>query len=193
MKFNQSKKDGLLIEILDIIRIVLICFILVFICTRFFFKPVKVEGSSMYPTLEDGEFGFSNVFSTLNENFNRFDVVVVSSDKTQGSNWVKRIIALPNETIEFKDDKLYIDGKYVKEPFLDEEYIKSQLYGTLHFTSDFGPVKLNDDEYFLMGDNRLVSHDSRAVGAFHKDDIVSKSVGIIFPFDKIGIVNNGTK
>ncbi len=192
MDKNQETGNSLLIELLDLIRIVLICFVCVFICTRFFFKPVKVEGASMYPTLKDSEYGFSNVFSALCNDFSRFDVVVVSSEVTGNENWVKRIIALPGETIEYKEDKLYIDGSYIEEPFLNEEY-KNKTKGEGYFTNDFGPIKLKNNEYFLMGDNRPVSHDSRAVGAFHGDDINSKSVLVLFPFNEIGLVNSGNK
>lgn len=196
MKENiiSKNKHTILIELLDLVRIVLICFVIVFICTNFIFKPVKVEGVSMYPTLEDEEYGFSNIFSSLINDFNRFDVVVVNGVQTAHDNWVKRIIALPNETIEYKSNKLYINGKHIEEPFLNDEYMKSQTnQGQSLFTQDFGPITLNDNEYYLMGDNRLVSHDSRVVGAFDEDDIISKSILVLYPFNKIGIVNDGTK
>lgn len=196
MKENifSKNKHTILIELLDLIRIVLICFVIVFICTNFLFKPVKVEGVSMYPTLEDKEYGFSNIFGSLINDFDRFDVVVVNGEQTAHDNWVKRIIGLPNETIEFKDNKLYIDGKNVKQPFLDDEYVKSQTNnGQVLFTQDFGPITLKRDQYYLMGDNRMVSHDSRAVGAFSEDDIISKSILVLYPFNKIGLVNDGTK
>ena len=77
---NKSFKDKFVLEILDLVRIVLIGFVCVFICVHFLFKPVRVEGVSMYPTLQDQEYGFSNVFSALNNDFGRFDVVVVNGD-----------------------------------------------------------------------------------------------------------------
>lgn len=190
----KQDKSFFVIEILDLVRIVLICFVCVFICTQFLFKPVRVEGESMYPTLENNEYGFSNIFSALISDFNRFDVVVVNGDKTNGDNWVKRIIGMPNETIEFRDDQLYIDGKLIEEPFLDTNYMESVKSTKKNiFTEDFGPITLGSDEYFVMGDNRGLSFDSRAVGPFKQDDIISKSVLILYPFDKIGLVNDGTK
>lgn len=190
----KQDKSFFVIEILDLVRIVLICFVCVFICTQFLFKPVRVEGESMYPTLENDEYGFSNIFSALLSDFNRFDVVVVNGDKTNGDNWVKRIIGMPNETIEFRDDQLYIDGKLIEEPFLDTNYMESVKSTKENiFTEDFGPITLGSDEYFVMGDNRGLSFDSRAVGPFKQDDIISKSVLILYPFDKIGLVNDGTK
>lgn len=189
---NKEKKDKFVFELLDTLRWVIICFVIVFLCTRFVFKPVRVDGESMYPTLENEEYGVSNVFSALLSDFERFDVVVVNYEETD-SQWVKRIIGLPNETIEYRDDKLYIDGKYVKEPFFDEDYRSSQTMTGISFTENFGPITLQDDEYFLMGDNRPVSYDSRRVGPFKESTIVSKSVIIVYPFDKVGIVNDGTK
>ena len=190
----KRDKNFFLIEALDLVRIVLICFVCVFICTQFLFKPVRVEGESMYPTLENDEYGFSNIFGALMSDFNRFDVVVVNGEKTEGDNWVKRIIGLPNETVEFKDDVLYIDGKEVKQPFLDTTYMESvKSMKNTNFTDDFGPITLGENEYFVMGDNRRVSFDSRAVGPFLKEDIISKSVLVLYPLDKIGLVNNGTK
>lgn len=193
MNKKNRKKSKFAIEILDLIRTVLICAVVVFVCTKFFFKPVRVDGDSMKPTLKDGEYGFSNVFSILNEDFSRFDVVVVNHNE-DNSLWVKRIIGMPNDTVEYKNDKLYVNGKYLEENFLDKEYVNRQTNnGEIQFTRDFGPVKVKKNEVFLMGDNRLVSHDSRAVGAFEISDLLSKSVFIYFPFDEIGSVSNGTK
>lgn len=192
MKKIKLGKDTVLLEVLDLVRIVLICFVCVFICVNFLFKPVRVEGVSMYPTLQDQEYGFSNVFSAINNDFNRFDVVVVNSDTTNGDNWVKRIIGLPNETIEYKEDQLYINGKKMKEPFFNQKYVDSQkkIKDNHLFTDDFGPIQLGENEFYLMGDNRPLSYDSRVVGAFQRNDLVSKSVLVLFPFDKIGLVDN---
>lgn len=193
MKKFKIDKNTIVIELLDTIRIIVISFVIVFICTKFILRPVKVDGDSMYPTLQDDEFGFSYVLGALQEDFNRFDVVV-ANHRSDDSLWVKRIIALPGETIEYKEDKLYINGIYFEEAFLDEEYVKLRTNNhTSLFTNDFGPITLGDDEYFLMGDNRVVSHDSRSVGAFKKSDLTSKGVIVILPLNKAGIVNNGTK
>lgn len=197
MEMEKNKKNSKLssftIELLDLIRTVLICVISVFLCTTFLFKPVRVEGDSMKPTLLNGEYGFSNVFSILNEDFQRFDVVVVHH-RADESLWVKRIIGMPGDSVEYKNDQLYINGEYVEEPFLNKDYMAQQTNdGLIQFTYDFGPYEVGEDEVFLMGDNRLISHDSRDVGAFKINDLVSKSVFVYYPFDRIGLVNNGTE
>lgn len=189
----KSKVSNVALEVLDMIRTVIICVICVFICTTVLFKPVRVEGDSMKPTLLDGEYGLSNVFSVLNGDINRFDVVVVKS-KNDDNLWVKRVIGLPNETIEYREGKLYIDGAYVEETFLDEAYVLEMTNGNADlFTADFGPIKVGENQVFLVGDNRGVSLDSRMVGCFEMKSLVSKSVFIYYPFNKMRVVSNGTK
>ena len=97
---------------------------------------------------------------------------------------IKRVIGLPGETVEYRNNQLYINGEPVEEPFLDASYT-STYPGT--FTSDFKTEKLGEDEYFCMGDNRPHSSDSRYYGAFHKSDIVSKGVFVIYPFKAFGV------
>lgn len=126
--------------------------------------PFIVSGSSMQPSFHDKDAVFT-MKSPVKPN--RFDVVIVSNDNTKqisgkNSYWIKRVIALPGETVSYSNNKLYINGKAVKQSFKTETP-----------TSDFGPVKLADDEYWLMGDNRNNSCDSRYVGAFTRSDIKS--------------------
>ncbi len=182
--------NNFIIETLDLARTVLICILVVFAFTTFLLKPVKVDGSSMYPTLEDGEYGFSYVLGALLGQIERFDVVIVES--VDEKLLVKRVIALPGETIEYLDDELYINNEIVEEPFLDETYVLSQIKeeNSEYFTENFGPYELGEDEFFVMGDNRLRSYDSRNLGFFNQDRIVSKSVFVLYPFDKIGVVSN---
>lgn len=188
---KETKKESIKIEILDFARMILICFVFVFLCVKFVFRPVTVDGNSMYPTLVDSEWGFSNVFSTFVSDIKRFEVVVAYNEETDKL-WVKRVIGLPTEKIEYRDNKLYINDEYVEETFFDQEYINSKTNnGERPFTSDFGPYYLAEDEYFLMGDNRQVSKDSRIVGPFKKDAIVSKYVIVLYPFSDMRIVSNG--
>ena len=94
---------------------------------------------------------------------------------------VKRVIALPNETIEVKDDKVYVNGEEIKQDFLDQDYVSQ--FST--FTNGFNSVTLGDDEVFLMGDNRPYSSDSRVFGAFKLKDIIAKDAYIFYPFNEI--------
>ncbi|MEG0469327.1 MAG: signal peptidase I, partial [Longicatena sp.] len=124
----------------------------------------------------------------------RFDVVVAKNYDTDAL-WVKRIIGLPNETVEYKNDVLYIDGKEVKEPFLDKAYVESmKAQGErVNFTNDFVSEKLGEDEYLLVGDNRVNSLDSRneSVGAFKREQIIAKGVLVISPIQEMRYIGNG--
>lgn len=177
-------------EVFDIVKIFVICLVVVYVITTFLFKPIRVEGDSMYPILEDTELGITNVFSAKFLDIDRGDVVIIYSQEND-EYWVKRIVGLPNETIFCKNDQIYIDEKVLEEDYLDNDYVNSFRDNGQSFTQDFKEVKLGKDDYFLMGDNRIVSHDSRARGPFHRDEIVGKDALIIYPFNKIKVVSNG--
>ena len=187
MKVNW---DSALKVMWEYVKIIVFSFIFVFVLTTFIVRPVKVNGPSMYPTLVSGQLGFTNILSLNLTGIDRFDVVV--ADRNNGeSQIVKRVIGLPNEEVEYKNGKLYINGVYTEESFFDQDYVlfEMQYEADNLFTKDFGPVVLGADEYFLVGDNRLHSSDSRMFGAFKLSDITSKSVYVWFPFDQMRIVN----
>ncbi len=181
--FMQKMKK----EVFDLIKIFAICFVTVYLLTTFLIKPIRVDGSSMYPTLIDGEIGLTNVFSAKFKDIDRFDIVIVHN-KEKDEYWVKRVIGIPHDTLYVKDEVLYINGEAQDESFLHEEYVQSfQNSGV--FTEDFGPITLQDGEYYLLGDNRPRSDDSRRHGAFQREDIIGKGVFVLFPFNKMKIVN----
>ena len=136
--------------------------------------PAQVVGSSMYPNLVEGEFGISFKI-TARFKVNRFDTVVVNY-KDENKDLVKRVIGIPNETIKYVDNTLYIDGEKYDEEFLQDVT-----------TNDF-EVTLGESEYFVMGDNRNVSKDSRADGPFKKDDIIATHFLVIYPFKEFRFV-----
>ncbi len=185
----MKKDDKFLIELKDLIIHFAISVLVVILVTQFLFVPVRVDGSSMKPTLEDGQLGFSNVFSIrFLGNIDRFDVVVVDVPN-ENKKIVKRVIGLPGETIEFNGDVLLINGEKMSEPFINQNYAKEQMAieQSDYFTQDFGPVTIPEDSYFVMGDNRLNSTDSRSAmyGTFKKESIRSKTVYVFYPFSQI--------
>lgn len=186
---SDKKKQGIKYEILDLLKTFIICFIAVFLLTTFVVKPVRVDGRSMYPTLEDGEVGLMNVFSAKFTDIDRFDVVVAYNEES-GENWVKRVIGLPGDTVYAKDDVVYVNGLPIEEPYLDTDYVNQIRDRGDYFTQNFEKVTLGEDEYFLMGDNRVVSYDSRRVGPFKRDDIKGKGIFVLYPFDKIKMIGN---
>ena len=154
-------------------NIVFLIILTAIIITRiFFFSPIRVNGTSMHPTLQDKEFMILNKIS-LKQGINRFDIVVVQENNKY---IIKRVIGLPGESVMYKDSKLYINGKVI-----EDNYSKTT-------TNDFDNVVLGENEYFVMGDNRAVSSDSRIIGPVNIKNIKGKTNLIIFPFNKMGTV-----
>lgn len=174
--------------VLEFLKSLITSLILVLLVTNFILKPIKVNGSSMFPTLNDQALGFSNILAYELFGLNRFDVVIVYVE-SMDEYLVKRVIALPNETIEFKQDILYINGTAVAEGFINPAYLQQIKTPTRNFTMDFGPVTLAENEVFLMGDNRPFSSDSRIFGSFKLDAILSKDIYIFFPLHQIQWLN----
>ena len=147
-----------------------ITIILVLLVKKFVVSPIKVNGTSMMTTLHDGDIMILNIIGYRFDKINRFDIVVVD----EGNEYlIKRVIGLPGEELEYKDNQLYINGKKVKDN-----------YGS-QVTEDF-KVKVKKNSYFVLGDNRTNSLDSRHFGAFKKDRIIGKTSLIIFPFNRFG-------
>ena len=151
-----------------------LCIVGVLFFKDFFFAPVLVDGDSMYSTLHSSDVMILNKISKRIDGFKRFDIVVVEENNKY---LIKRIIGLPGETVEYIDNKLYIDGKYVEEKFLKDDVI----------TNDYKlEFKIPENFYFVMGDNRPVSFDSRRMGCFSIDRIKGKANLTVFPFSRFG-------
>jgi len=158
-------------------KAILFAVLLAFILRTFVFATSIVEGESMDPALEDGERIIFNKFVYIISEPARGDIVIIQRPH---KNYVKRIIALPNETIEMNDHKLFIDGTEQKDSFVNHE---DEM-----LTGDFGPVEVPSDSYFVMGDNRAISKDSRnGLGFIKRKDIIGKSELIIYPFSEWAI------
>lgn len=185
----QKEPINWLNEIKELLITFVVCFVAVWTLTTFIIKPVQVDGDSMYPTLIDQEVGAVNMLLVNLGGVSRYDVVVVHNE-SQNENWVKRVIGLPGDTIYAKDDVVYVNGEAIEEPYLDTDYVKNYRQRGSYFTEDFNEVTLGEDEYFLMGDNRIVSMDSRRVGPFKEKDIIGKDVYVIFPLNEMKLVRN---
>lgn len=147
-----------------------IIIILVLLIKTYIVAPIRVNGSSMNNTLKDGDIMILDIIGYKTNKLKRFDIVVVDNGKDY---LIKRVIALPGETIEYKDNKLYINGKLIKDKYGNGP------------TRDF-KAKVDKDSYFVLGDNRNNSLDSRFYGSFHKNKIKGKTSFTIFPFNKFG-------
>ena len=154
-------------ELLPYIVIVLI----VVLIRTFFFTPIIVSGSSMDPTLKNNNVMILNKVAKID----RFDIVVIKSKKSRDV-LIKRVIGLPGEEIEIKNGVVYINGKKIDTKHKDE------------ITSDYPPTKIKDDEYFVLGDNREISADSRLFGTFNKKEIKGTTRLRLLPIKKFGFV-----
>lgn len=185
---QETLKSGWKFELFDLVKTFVICFVSIFLITTYLIKPVTIHGKSMYPTLKDKDVGAINVISRKVFDVERFDVVVAYRD---GMDWVKRIIGLPGDRVYAKDDVVYVNGKRIEEPYLNNDYVNKIRARGDKFTQDFDEVILGEDEYFLMGDNRIISKDSRDIGPFLGKSIVGKDVYVVYPFNDMKIIRNG--
>ncbi len=152
----------------------LIIILCVVILRTFIATPVRVNGDSMDPTLKNGETMILNKIGMKTSGIKRWDIVVL---KTGDAYLIKRVIALPGETVKYEEGKLYINNKETKDKY------------SLTKTDDFKERQMEKDEYYVMGDNRSVSQDSRIIGPIKKKEIIGKTNLRLFPVDKIGKVN----
>ena len=161
-------------SVLDLLLFFLKALILVAVLINFVFIPCVVNGSSMVPTYREGEYGYSFIL-TRKLGISRFDTAVIRVDSASTDKLlVKRVIGLPGETIEYKDNMLYVNGIYTEEPFLTDVT-----------TTDL-KVTLQENEYYCLGDNRNVSRDSRFYGPFDSNQIVSTHLLVLYPFANFG-------
>lgn len=199
LRYNEDDERTLLEDILGFIKVFVVSAIVILLFVNFVAHPVRVDGRSMYPTLKDGEFGFTNVGGVLLNGVERGDVVVVTmKEEGQKTHWVKRVIGLPGDTVSCVNDVVYINGKVLDETkYIDPDYRQSLVDKFGYFNKvpnadntnveDFEEVKLKDDEYYVMGDNRPYSKDSRYVGPVKKSQIFAKKMLVLLPISDIGV------
>jgi signal peptidase I len=141
------------------------------------YQPVKIEGNSMAPLLSDHELIFINKLVYHFEPVRRGDVVVFWYPLDRTKSFIKRIVALPGEAVEIRQGLVYVNGNW-----LPESYVPS-LYKDL---SDFGPMRLPRECYFVMGDNRSSSNDSRVFGPVASRSIYGRAVFAYWPVNRFG-------
>jgi signal peptidase I len=157
---------------------------IVFIVRTFLFAPYIVEGASMEPTLHNQEKIFVNKLTALT-GFDRGEIVIIKGSE---DNYVKRIIGLPGDKVEMNNDQLFVNGELIKESYLAYNREVAEQMG-INLTDDFELVTVPQNQYFVMGDNRLVSMDSRnGLGLIEEDRIVGSPEFVYFPFKEIRTV-----
>lgn len=157
---------------------VVIAIVIALIITNFVASHTKVEGNSMESTLENGDDIIVEKFSYLTNNPERYDIIVFR--ESESVNYIKRVIALPGETIQITEGKIYINERAIFDAYGNAKMEDGGIAEK--------PIKLGQDEYFVLGDNRNASKDSRdkAVGVIKRDQIIGKAWLRVLPFDNFG-------
>jgi signal peptidase I len=158
-------------------RDLLIAIGLALVIIVFLYQPVKVEGTSMAPLLSDQERIFINKFVYRFEAIHRGDVVVFWYPLDRSKSFIKRVIALPGETVSIRQGVVTVNGNVVPEPYVPPQY---------EDVSDYGPVRVPKESYFVMGDHRISSNDSRVFGPVASRFIYGRAVFAYWPVDHFG-------
>jgi signal peptidase I len=203
---EEKKKKSLTREILEWILTIVVAIAIALPIRAFGFELVRVDGESMDNTLANGEIMFVTKYDyastwlsfpwqddeskekatriTTGGNPQRFDVVICRYPGRGDTNFVKRVVGLPGDTIEIRDGYLYINGDRYEEPYISDEYRSGRL-------NTFGPYTVPAGEYFVMGDHRNNSNDSRSQGPIERSMIIGHVRQVVFPFGQWRGVPNG--
>lgn len=164
------------IDFIKEISVYVIIILIIILLKMYVISPIRVNGISMDPTLENGDIMILNKIGYRITKIKRFDIVVI---KYKDELLIKRVIGLPGEKIKYVNNTLYVNGKK-----LDEEFDKTYTYN--FSLKEIGSTTVPDDSYFVLGDNREVSKDSRSIGFIDRENIVGKSSLTLFPFNRFG-------
>ncbi|MFB1050294.1 signal peptidase I [Paraliobacillus sp. JSM ZJ581] len=177
--------NGIVRELFSWLKAIIIALVIVFVVREFLITPSIVKGESMFPTFQDGD----RIMISKVTPIDRFDEIAFQAPDAD-ENYVKRVIGLPGDSIEMKDDVLYINGTAYQEEYLTDE--KQAFFGN-SFTENFtleqitGETVVPDGYLFVLGDNRPVSRDSRRFGFIEEDSVIGDVVFRIWPLNAIGI------
>lgn len=178
-------------ELFDWVKAIIIALIVAFLIRAFVFSPIVVDGPSMQPTLYDRDQMIVNKFNYHFSEPKRYDIIVFHADEEK--DFIKRVIGLPGEHVEMRNNDLYIDGEILKEPYTEPNENNGLEQAIL--TSDFKLEELPGNhevipkgQILVLGDNRNNSTDSRAIGLVDISEVVGKTSLIYWPFDRIQFV-----
>ncbi|WP_342044306.1 signal peptidase I [Bacillus sp. OTU530] len=171
------------------IKAIVVAVVLAAVIRHFLFAPILVDGVSMMPTLHNRDRMIVNKLGYNLGEPKRFDIIVFRA--TEDKDYIKRVIGLPGDRIEYKNDVLYVNGKAYEEPYL-ETYKKQVTEGSL--TYDFtleevtGARTVPKGQLFVMGDNRRFSKDSRTIGTISMDQVIGKANIVYWPIKDARII-----
>lgn len=152
----------------------------------FLIRPFQVTGQSMHPTFTNGEYVFTNLLSQRFGPLNRGDVIVFKAPPSEDKDYIKRIIGIPGDTVKIEDGKVYLNHKLLSEPYISSD-IRTDARG---FANEGQDIMVSKDNYFVMGDNRPFSSDSRDWGLVTFDKVIGKSALVYWPLNRMRIVEH---
>ena len=161
------------------LRDLILSVLLAFIVIVFLYQPVQVEGTSMMPRLENHERIFVNKFLYRFRPIERGDVVVFRYPLDTSKSYIKRVIGLPGDEVSIRSGHVVVNGKALTEPYLPPSYLDDQSFPT---------VRVEPGHYFVLGDHRNSSNDSRAWGTVDREYIFGKAVFVYWPLSQMGWV-----
>ena len=159
------------------LRDVVLSILLAIIVIVFLYQPVQVEGTSMMPRLANHERIFINKFVYRFEPIRRGDIVVFWYPLDPAKSYIKRVVGLPGEWVSIRDGHVLVNGKPLAEPYVPSGYLDHQTYP---------PVRVDSDHYYVLGDHRDASNDSRVWGTVERRYIYGKAVFVYWPFSEVG-------
>ncbi len=178
-------KSSVVRETISFILYIAIVFLLTYLVIHYVGQRTQVSGTSMEYTLSDGDNLIVDKISYRFHKPERYDIIVFPFQYEENTYYIKRIIGLPGEKVQIGEDgAIYIDGKVLEESY-GREVMEDPGQAE-------DPIELDDDEYFVLGDNRNASSDSRdpSVGVIHEEDIIGRAWLRIYPFDKMGFIRH---
>lgn len=186
---QENNETSILREIgSTLVYILVITGIFLFI-QHFFFVLVSVDGQSMYPTLEHNDRLVLNKVSDIE----RFDIVVFPAPDDPEKQYIKRVIGVPGDKVEYREDVLYLNGEQVDEPYLEyyeeDEVFSTYVTGNFDLESLVGTPTVPEGHYFVLGDNRLNSRDSRSFGFIDEETITGETSLQVWPLSEFGFID----
>lgn len=172
------------IFLLDILQTIVLALAIFMVVYFFLMQPHQVRGSSMFPNFKDGEYLLTDKISFRLSNPKRGNVIVFEAPPNRREDFIKRIIALPGEKVSIKEGKVLVNNKQLEETYLPSSF--STQPGT--YLEEDKTIELKNNEYFVLGDNRNFSSDSRMWGPIKRDDIIGRAFFVYWPPQQIGII-----
>lgn len=182
---SPDEKSGLVKETVNFILYIAIVFLMTYLVIHYVGQRTQVSGTSMEYTLSDGDNLIVDKISYRFHDPERFDIIVFPFQYEEDTYYIKRIIGLPGETVQIDEaGNILIDGEVLEESYGREVMLEQGQAAE--------PIELGEDEYFVLGDNRNASSDSREprVGLIHREDIVGRAWLRIYPFDSFGFIRH---